>query len=152
MVAPALPAGWTTTSSGLGTPVTTSTIFPDTAPNDVFLSEASNVALSEVASSTIALAAGGASRLTFRNLYNTEPGFDGGSWRSASVAERFRISSPPAAPLSAADITDARDRLPKSAPGPDGLGRALRRHRRRAGLHHHRGQPAGSGELDKTSS
>ena len=48
VVAPALPAGWTTTFSGLGTAVTTSTVFPDTAPNDIFLSEASNVALSEV--------------------------------------------------------------------------------------------------------
>ena len=77
MVAPALPAGWTTTFSGLGTAPTTSTIFPDTAPNDVFLSEASNVALSEVTSAPIASRLAERQKLTFRNLFNTEPGFDG---------------------------------------------------------------------------
>ena len=76
VVAPALPAGWTTTFSGLGTAVTTSTIFPDTAPNDIFLSEASNVALSEVTSAPIAITGAG-QKLSFRNLFNTEPGFDG---------------------------------------------------------------------------
>jgi Kelch motif len=77
VVAPALPAGWSTTFSGTGTAVTTSTISPDTAPNDIFLSEATNVGLSEVASATIAVPAGGASTLSFRNLFNTESTFDG---------------------------------------------------------------------------
>jgi N-acetylneuraminic acid mutarotase len=76
VVAPALPAGWTPTASGLGTLPTTSTIFPDTAPNDVFLSEASNQGLSEVTSPTIAVP-GGVSSLSFRNLFNTEQDFDG---------------------------------------------------------------------------
>ena len=56
--------------------MTTSTVFPDTAPNDIFLSEASNVGLSEVTSAAIPIASAG-TKLTFRNLFNTEPGFDG---------------------------------------------------------------------------
>lgn len=77
VAAPALPANWTTTFSGSGTAVTTSTTFPDTAPNDISLLEAAAVALSEVTSPTIAIPATSASRLTFRNLFNTEEGFDG---------------------------------------------------------------------------
>ncbi|MEP6601430.1 MAG: hypothetical protein ABJB49_06410, partial [Nitrospirota bacterium] len=76
VVPPALPAGWTTTFSGTGTAVTTSTIFPDTAPNDIFLSEASNVGLSEVTSAPIAITSAG-QKLSFRNLFNTEATFDG---------------------------------------------------------------------------
>ncbi len=76
VTAPALPAGWSTTFSGTGTAATTSTVFPDTAPNDVFLTEATNVGLSEVTSAPIAIASAG-TRLNFRNLFNTEPGFDG---------------------------------------------------------------------------
>ena len=76
VVAPALPAGWTPTASGTGILPTTSTIFPDTAPNDVFLSEASNQGLSEVMSAPIAVPAG-VSSVSFRNLFNTEQDFDG---------------------------------------------------------------------------
>ncbi|MEQ1354283.1 MAG: dockerin type I domain-containing protein, partial [Candidatus Acidiferrum sp.] len=76
VVAPALPAGWTTTFSGTGTAVTTSTTFPDTAPNDIFLSEASDVGLSEVTSPNIAITGAG-QKLSFRSLFNTESTFDG---------------------------------------------------------------------------
>jgi Dockerin type I domain len=76
VVAPALPAGWTTTFSGTGTAVTTSTAFPDAAPNDIFLSEATNVGLSEVQSAPIPITTAG-QQLSFRNLFNTESGFDG---------------------------------------------------------------------------
>ena len=76
VVVPALPAGWTTTFSGTGTAVTTSTIFPDTAPNDIFLSEASNVGLSEVTSASIPITSASA-KVSFRTLFNTEAGFDG---------------------------------------------------------------------------
>jgi N-acetylneuraminic acid mutarotase len=76
VVAPALPAGWVATASGSGTLPTTSTIFPDTAPNDVFLSEAATTGLSEVMSATIAVP-GGVSSVSFRNLFNTEEDFDG---------------------------------------------------------------------------
>jgi hypothetical protein len=77
VTAPTLPAGWTTTFSGSGTAATTSTTFSDTAPNNVFLSEAATVGLSEVTSPSIAVPAGGGTRLSFRNLYNTEATYDG---------------------------------------------------------------------------
>ncbi|HJT82000.1 MAG TPA: dockerin type I domain-containing protein [Chthoniobacterales bacterium] len=76
VTAPALPAGWSTISLGFGAPVVTSTTFPDTAPNDIFLVNANNVGLSEVTSAPIAIPAGGA-KLNFRNLFNTEAGYDG---------------------------------------------------------------------------
>jgi hypothetical protein len=76
VVAPALPAGWTTFSSGSGTLATTVTSFPDTAPNSVFTSEAGTVGLSEVTSATYAVASAG-TRVSFRNEYNTEANFDG---------------------------------------------------------------------------
>jgi hypothetical protein len=76
VVAPALPAGWTTFSSGSGTAATTVTTFPDTAPNSVFTSEAATVGLSEVTSPTLAVTSAG-TKLRFRNLYNTEANFDG---------------------------------------------------------------------------
>ncbi|MBA2431296.1 MAG: hypothetical protein H0V56_04180, partial [Chthoniobacterales bacterium] len=77
VTAPALPSGWTTTFSGSGTAATTSTNFSDTAPNNVFLSEAATVGLSEVTSASIPIPAGAGTRLSFRNLYNTEAAFDG---------------------------------------------------------------------------
>lgn len=77
VAAPALPVGWTTTFSGSGTAATTSTSFPDTAPNDIFLSVATAVGLSEVATPTIALPGGAPSQLSFRNLFNTERNSDG---------------------------------------------------------------------------
>ncbi len=75
--APALPPGWTTSFSGSGLAVGTSATSPDTAPNDAFLTEHGSNGLSELTSPTIAIAAGEASRLIFRNLFNTEPTFDG---------------------------------------------------------------------------
>jgi hypothetical protein len=43
VVAPALPAGWTSDTSGIGVAWTTSTTGPDTAPNDAFGPESANV-------------------------------------------------------------------------------------------------------------
>ena len=77
VTAPALPAGWTTSFSGSGLAVGTSTTSPDTPPNDAFLTEHGSNGLSELTSPIIAIAAGEPSRLTFRNLFNTEPTFDG---------------------------------------------------------------------------
>jgi hypothetical protein len=77
LVPPALPAGWTPTASGSGVPPTTSTTSPDTAPNDVFLSEQTTVGLSEVATADIAVPNNPAAKLSFRNLFNTESTFDG---------------------------------------------------------------------------
>ena len=74
VVAPALPPGW---SGGGDVPAITSTMFPDTALNDVFFTERTIVTFSELTSPTITLPATSASRLSYRNLFNTEPGFDG---------------------------------------------------------------------------
>lgn len=76
VAAPARPAGWTTTFSGGGSAVGTSTAFPDTAPNTTFFPEPRSVGLSELVSPTITLPTG-VSKLTFRNLFNTEPTYDG---------------------------------------------------------------------------
>jgi hypothetical protein len=77
LVAPALPAGWTPTASGSGVLPTTSTTSPDTAPNDVFLSESTSVGLSEIATAAIAVPNNPAAKLLFRTLFNTESTFDG---------------------------------------------------------------------------
>ncbi len=76
VTAPALPAGWSTISAGVGAPAVTSTTFSDTPPNNIFLVSASNVGLSEVTSAPISIPPAGA-QLSFRNLFNTEPGYDG---------------------------------------------------------------------------
>ncbi len=78
VVAPALPAGWTTTTL-LGTvnPWTTNLTTPDTAPNRAFAANPSTVSDNVLVSTAIAVPAG-ASVLSFRNHYNTEAGFDGG--------------------------------------------------------------------------
>jgi len=77
VIAPALPAGWTTTFSGiLGAPWTTSTVTPFSAPNDAFANDPSNIADDRLDSPTIAVPAGGA-QLTFKNNYNLESSFDG---------------------------------------------------------------------------
>jgi hypothetical protein len=74
--APALPSGWTTTFSGSGNAVTTSTNNPDSAPNSLFFTEAAAVGLSEVTSAVFAVPSS-LPRLTFKNLFNTEAGYDG---------------------------------------------------------------------------
>jgi hypothetical protein len=78
VVAPALPAGWTTSSSGVAAANwVTSTTTPDTAPNDAFAPDMANIADDLLTSPTIAIPAGGASSVTFKNLYNMESTFDG---------------------------------------------------------------------------
>src|SRR6185295_17857277 len=74
--APALPAGWTTASSGVEVPWVTSTTTPSSAPNDAFAPDPNNVGNTELVSPSFAVPAGGA-QLTFKNLYNMEGGFDG---------------------------------------------------------------------------
>ncbi len=85
--APALPAGWTTTRSGTGTTpvlwVTTATT-PDTAPNAAFGAGSTTPGESILTSPSIPIPAAPVNgtnpgvRLSFRNNYNTESGFDGG--------------------------------------------------------------------------
>jgi hypothetical protein len=97
VVAPALPAGWTTAATGAEVPWVTSTTNPASAPNDAFAPDPTTVGNTELITPTIAVpAAGGV--LTFRNLFNMEApatgtvGYDGMVLRSASLAERTRIS------------------------------------------------------------
>jgi hypothetical protein len=76
LTAPALPTGWTPTSSGSGTLPTTVTTFPDTAPNALFFSEAATQGLSEATSPTFAVTSATA-KATFRLQFNTEANWDG---------------------------------------------------------------------------
>jgi Bacterial Ig-like domain len=76
VVAPALPAGWTTTASGAESPWVTSATTPFSAPNDAFAPEPDTPGLAELTSPTIAVPAG-AQQVNFKNNYNTESTFDG---------------------------------------------------------------------------
>jgi len=76
VLAPALPAGWTTAASGVELPWVTSTTNPDTAPNDTFAPDPSNIGNTDLVSPSFAVPATGA-KVTFRNLYNMESTFDG---------------------------------------------------------------------------
>jgi len=79
VVAPALPAGWTTTNAGGGSPAlwVTNTTAPDTAPARAFTNDPATAGESEMTTPTIIMPAG-ASTLTFRNSYVTESAYDGG--------------------------------------------------------------------------
>ncbi|MEJ0089882.1 MAG: S8 family serine peptidase [Limisphaerales bacterium] len=84
VVAPALPAGWTTATSGAQSLWVISAITPDTAPNAAFSAEATTAGVNELVTPVIALPSGPAI-LSFRNNYNLEAnssptgaGYDGG--------------------------------------------------------------------------
>jgi photosystem II stability/assembly factor-like uncharacterized protein len=83
VTAPALPAGWTTANTGAA-PVWVTSTTNDTPPNSAFGGGVATSASNSLTSPTIAIPAAPAMganpsvRLTFRNSYNTEPGFDGG--------------------------------------------------------------------------
>jgi HYR domain/Secretion system C-terminal sorting domain len=76
VVAPALPAGWTTDFTGAGTAFTTSTTNAFSAPNAAFGTETSTTGVTNLNSPTIAITSANA-QLSFRNLFNLEAGFDG---------------------------------------------------------------------------
>jgi len=82
VTAPALPAGWTTSATGVQSNWITQASVRDTLPNAAFSPDANNVGLNELVSPPIALPAG-PSHLTFRNNYDLEAGaastaYDGG--------------------------------------------------------------------------
>jgi uncharacterized repeat protein (TIGR01451 family) len=77
VTAPALPAGWATSTSGAESAWVTSTAARDTAPNALFSKDPSKVGVNEVDSPAFTLPAGPA-QLTFRNNYNLETSYDGG--------------------------------------------------------------------------
>jgi hypothetical protein len=82
VTAPALPAGWTTSSTGVQSNWVTQAIVRDTLPNAAFSPDANNVGLNELLSPAIILPAG-PTHLIFRNNYDLEAGptgiaYDGG--------------------------------------------------------------------------
>jgi hypothetical protein len=78
VVAPALPAGWTASNAaGGGALWTTSTVTPDTAPNDAFVDDPAAISDKRLDSPGIPITSTGA-QLTFRNSFNLESTYDGG--------------------------------------------------------------------------
>ncbi len=76
VTAPALPAGWTSTASGVGSGWSTSATASDTAPNNAVATDPNNVGESDLISAVFTPTTSSA-RITFRNNYNLENGFDG---------------------------------------------------------------------------
>ncbi len=78
VVAPNLPAGWTSSATGaLQVPFVTSSTTPDTAPNAVFAPNFGQIGLSEITSPPIPVGSTGA-HFIFRHNYALEGSFDGG--------------------------------------------------------------------------
>jgi hypothetical protein len=84
VVAPALPAGWTTAHTGSELGWVTSTTNPSSAPNAAFAPDPTTVGNTELVTPSIPIPAGGA-QLTFRNLYNMES--SGGNFYDGMVLE-----------------------------------------------------------------
>jgi PKD repeat protein len=77
VVAPALPGGWTTSSTGSQIPWVTDVSNSDSAPNAAYSPDASGAGDNELVSPAIVISAT-AAQLTFRQSYSLENGFDGG--------------------------------------------------------------------------
>jgi hypothetical protein len=83
VTAPALPAGWTTSASGVQTPWVTTALTNFSAPNAAFSIDATNVGINELDTPAIVLPAV-PGQLTFHHDYNleastsTSAGYDGG--------------------------------------------------------------------------
>jgi subtilisin-like proprotein convertase family protein len=83
VTAPALPAGWATAATGVEVAWVTSATNPNSAPNDAFAPDVSNIGNTTLDTPTINVPAAGG-QLTFKNLFNMEAsgvtptrGFDG---------------------------------------------------------------------------
>jgi hypothetical protein len=78
VTAPALPSGWTAANAaGLPPLWATSSGLPDTPPNSAFVNDPGVVSDKRLDAPAMAIVSA-AARLTFRNSYNLENGFDGG--------------------------------------------------------------------------
>jgi hypothetical protein len=82
VTAPALPAGWTTSATGVQPNWRTTNSLAHTLPNAAFSADAANIGINELVSPAFALPMGPA-QLSFSNYYNLEAGvgtngFDGG--------------------------------------------------------------------------
>jgi VCBS repeat-containing protein len=84
VTAPALPSGWTTSTTGVQSPWVTRTTTNDTAPNAAFAPDAANVGTSALVSPAIVLP-WGQLQLTFRNNYNLE--FDNNGYYDGGALE-----------------------------------------------------------------
>jgi hypothetical protein len=78
IAAPAFPAGWTAASIAGGVNFVTSTTNPDTPPNSAFALDPLTVGGGTDLTSPEIPVTSPASFVSFRNRFNTEPGFDGG--------------------------------------------------------------------------
>ncbi len=77
ILAPALPAGWTTSTTGGQSPWVSSTSLRDTSPNAAFSPDATSAGVNELDSPVINLPSAPC-QLTFRHRYDLESGYDGG--------------------------------------------------------------------------
>lgn len=100
-IAPALPPGWTASNpiEGDGTRWVTSTVMPDTAPNDVFIGDEDGI--SDKALETTPFVVGKTGSISFRNNFNTE--FSNGNYWDGFVLE---VSTPSISGGEFLDITD----------------------------------------------
>lgn len=73
---PALPSGWTSTTSGSGVAWVSTTNIPSSAPNAVFAPDVATAGDSFLITPTLNVPSGGGT-LTFRNRYNMESTYDG---------------------------------------------------------------------------
>lgn len=76
VVAPALPAGWSSTATGSQVPWVTSTTTPAAGTNAAFSTETATTGTNEFLSPSIPVTSASA-RLSFKNMYNSESGWDG---------------------------------------------------------------------------
>jgi hypothetical protein len=104
VTAPALPAGWVATNGTVGMPDpdmwVTSTITPDTAPNDAFIPDQDGISDKYLDSRNISVTSATAT-LSFRNNFNTE--MSGGVFWDGYVLE---VSSPNINGGAFTDVTD----------------------------------------------
>jgi len=77
VVAPALPAGWTTSATGAEVPWVTSTTNPSSAPNAAFAPDVALPGDTQLVSPLIHIS-GSPAQVSFRNAFNLESTFDGG--------------------------------------------------------------------------
>jgi hypothetical protein len=77
VTAPSLPAGWTTSAGGAESAWVTSTTLADTPPNAAFSPDPGSIGSNTLVSPVIPIITSSA-KLTFRNNYSLETGYDGG--------------------------------------------------------------------------
>ncbi len=77
VAAPALPAGWTVSLSGVGAAWTATAAVNDTPPNSAFAPDTNSIS-DNLLTSPVFMVSGASAQVIFRHNYNTETTFDGG--------------------------------------------------------------------------